>query len=223
MNLKSNKLLKTSVIIAGTLVLAGCASSSQFGNSNRNLSAPSQLSPVAGSSVQSEALPPLQGEGSNMEQSGIFDPNAPNNGGNMDFNSGDPMLANNNNFEGQVAGVNSSFVNIDDVNSSNITPGGRDISGSLNVAKLLGTWNVSANQKVCRLNLTQTTKSGTNRYRASTPNCDILVLSLVSSWQLTGTQVQLFDASGSIVGAFQRSGSRFVGTLAGGIAASMDG
>ncbi len=221
MNLKPTKFLRISVI-AGTLLLAGCASSSQFGNSNRNLSTPSQLSPVAGGSVQSEALPPLQGEDANLNQSGIFDPNAPNNGGNMDFNSGDPMLANNN-FEGQVAGVNSSFVNIDDVNSSNITPGGRDISGSLNVAKLLGTWNVSANQKLCRLNLTQTTKSGTNRYRASTPNCDIPVLSLVSSWQLTGTQVQLFDASGAIVGAFQRSGNRFVGTLAGGIAASMDG
>lgn len=221
MNLKPNRFLRSSVIIAGTLLLAGCASSSQFGNSNRNLSAPPQLSSVAGSSVQSEALPPLQGEGTNIAQSGIFDPNAPNNGGNMDFNSGDPMLIGNNNFEGQ--GVNSSFVNIDDVNSSNITPGGRDISGSLSVAKLLGTWNVNATQRVCRLNLTQTTKSGTNRYRASTPNCDILVLSLVSSWQLTGTQVQLFDASGTIVGAFQRSGNRFVGTLAGGIAASMDG
>ncbi len=204
--------------LATTLLLAGCTASSRFGEYNNNFSAPTQLSPVNNSSVQSATLPPLQGEDGAITQADVFDPNADNN-----VNYGDPALVGNVGADGQLANVNGSFVNIDDVNSSNLTPGGRDISGSLTVIKLLGTWNISANQKVCRLNLTQTTKSGTNRYRASTPNCDIPVLSLTSSWQLSGTQVQLFDASGAIIGAFQRSGNRFVGTLSGGIAASMDG
>ncbi len=202
------------------LLLAGCTTSSPYDRAN--LSAPTQLDPVFSNNdnVQSAPLPPLDGQNGDIAQTEVFDPNKDNN---MNDNSGDPALANLDNSGGTLVGADGSFVNVDDINNNLITPHGRDLSGSLTVAKLLGTWIVNAEQKTCRLNLTQTTKSGTNRYRASTPNCDIPVLSLTSSWQLTGSQVQLFDASGAIIGAFQRSGNRFVGTLSGGIAASMDG
>ena len=200
-------------MFASTALLAGCSSTSPFSSSNRNLSAPAQLPPVANSSVQTSSLPPLQGQDGVVTSSDTFDPNAIV----FDPNNGDPAL------NGQVANADGSFVNIDEVGATGLTPGGRDISGSLTTAKLLGTWNVSAEQRQCRLNLTQTAKTGTNRFRASTPGCEIPVLSLVSSWQLTGSQIQLFDESGAIIGAFQRSGNRFVGTLSGGIAASMDG
>lgn len=139
--------------------------------------------------------------------------------------AGDPFNPNSGDLGllGQQQNADGSFVSIDDVGSSTITPAGRDLSGTLTTAKLLGTWTVTADLQSCRLNLTQTTKSGTNRFRASTPSCDMPVLSLVSSWQLTGSQVQLFDESGAIVGAFQQSGNRFIGTLSGGISVSMEG
>ena len=194
-------------LLAGTAVLlAGCSSSAPFGNSARNAGAPEQLDPVASTSVQTSSLPPLQGQDGVLIQSDNFDPN-----------SGDPALI------GQTAAADGSFVSIDDVGGSTITPAGRDLSGALTPAKLLGAWTVSASLEQCRLNLTQTTKSGTNRFRASTPSCGIPVLSLVSSWQLAGNQVQLFDESGAIIGAFQLSGNHFVGTLSGGLAVSMDG
>ena len=205
--MKFNTYVGLAALLVGTAtLLAGCASSSPFGSSQRTASAPTQLDPVASSSVQTSTLPPLQGQDGAIVQSNDFDPN-----------SGDPAL------QGQVASADGSFVSIDDVGGSTMTPAGRDLSGALTPAKLLGAWTISADLQQCRLNLTQTTKSGTNRYRASTPNCDMPVLALVSSWQLAGNQVQLFDESGAIVGAFQLSGNHFVGTLSGGIAVTMDG
>ena len=196
-------------IAAIAAMLAGCASSS-FGT-RRNQSQPANLPPVQSSSVQSSTLPPLQGEdGVVTTAENEFDP------GVSVLGSGDPALV------GQTASADGSFVSLDDVGGGT-TPGGRDLSGGLTPGKLLGVWTVSADLQTCRLNLTQTTKTGTNRYRASTPNCTVPVLSLVSSWQLTGSQVQLFDESGAIVGAFQLSGNRFIGTLSGGISATMEG
>ena len=200
------------ILSVSAIFLAACSTNSP----QYIIDVPTQLTPLANSEVESDNLPPLGSEEENMRrgQNDIFDPN-------MDDNLGDPALIAGDNPD--RSGQNGSIINIDEINNSNITPNGRDIGGSLTVEKLLGTWIVSAGEKTCKLNLTQTAKSGTNRYRASTPGCDIMVLSLTSSWQLAGSQVQLFDASGSIIGAFQRSGNRFIGTLSGGIAAFMDG
>lgn len=197
------------VLLAVCFTVTGCASSS-FGP-RRTQSQPASLPPVQSSSVQSTSLPPLQGEDglvTTVDNSFGTSPSL--------LGSGDPALV------GQSASVDGSFVSLDDVGGGT-TPGGRDLSGGLTPGKLLGVWTVAADLQTCRLNLTQTTKSGTNRYRASTPNCTLPVLSLVSSWQLTGSQVQLFDESGAIVGALQLSGNRFIGTLSGGIAVTMEG
>jgi hypothetical protein len=75
----------------------------------------------------------------------------------------------------------------------------------------------------CRLNLTQTSKAGTARYRASTPGCQMQILASVASWQLAGSQVQLFNEEGNLIGALLLSGNRFIGTLAGGQSVSMAG
>ncbi len=215
MNIKRT-IFSFTALLGLSLIVAACTSTSPFGPSNRVASAPVQLPGVASSSVQTSSLPPLQGQDGVVTQSDeIVD------GAGFDANYSDPGL------DGQGVNTDGSFVSINDIGSSQITPAGRDLSGTLTTAKLLGTWILSAEQGdstvKCRLNLTQTTKAGTNRYRASAPNCEIPVVSLVSSWALTGSQVQLYDNNGAMVGAFQRSDTRFVGTLSGGIAASLDG
>jgi len=100
---------------------------------------------------------------------------------------------------------------------------GRDLSGGLTVEKLLGRWTVVSGAEQCKLNLTQTTKSGTSRYRASTPGCALDGLKVVASWQLVGNQVQLFDENGDIIASLIHSGSQFIGTLAGGQGITMVG
>ena len=84
-------------------------------------------------------------------------------------------------------------------------------------------WTVISGATQCRLNLTQTAKTGTERYRASTPGCQLPKLAVVSSWQLAGSQVQLFDENGDMVAALILSGTRFIGTLSGGQGISMIG
>ena len=88
---------------------------------------------------------------------------------------------------------------------------------------MLGAWTVISGADQCRVNLTQTTKQGTNRFRASAPNCPISVLTSIASWKLAGTQVQFFNGAGQIIGTLLKSGNRFIGTLAGGQGISMTG
>ena len=93
----------------------------------------------------------------------------------------------------------------------------------LTIEKLLGGWTVVAGADQCKLNLTYTAKTGTSRYRASTPGCTLQGLNVVASWQLVGTQVQLFDENGDIIASLILSGNHFIGTLAGGQGISMVG
>lgn len=203
--IQTNRTYRTGLaVIAAGVLLAGC-STTRFNSSARNLSAPTQLPPVASSSVQSQSLPPLGGTNGTVTA-------APSQ---LD-NSGDPALV------GQSTNADGSFVSLNDVGPTT-TVNGRDLSGPITVTKLLGAWTVIAGADRCRLNLTQTTKTGTHRYRASTPGCLIPALSSVSTWQLAGTQVQLYDERGAIVGSLLQTGNRFIGTLAGGIAVSMAG
>ena len=122
----------------------------------------------------------------------------------------------------QTASANGSFVTLDSVGTVPSAPG-RDLSGGLSIEKLLGGWTIVSGQQQCKLNLTYTEKTGTSRYRASTPGCALQGLNVVSSWQLAGTQVQLFDENGDIIAAMILSGNRFIGTLAGGQGISMVG
>ncbi len=135
--------------------------------------------------------------------------------------SRDPMLASNQVGNDQ-AGADGSFVVIDSTGTpTNVQP--RDLGGSLTVQNMLGVWTVISGADTCRVNLTQTIKQGTDRNRASAPNCSISVLASLASWKLVGSQVQFFNDSGQIIGTMLRSGNRFIGTLAGGQGISMAG
>ncbi len=196
------------------VMLSGCSSTRFGGVGASRPQAVDSVNPVASSSVQSQALPPIgasDGTITTAQSDLLTDPNLP---------PGDPALVG----DTQMASADGSFVSLDDVGAgSTLTADGRDLSSPLTTSKLLGAWNVVAGGDRCRLNLTQTTKTGTNRYRASTPGCVIGPLARVSSWQLAGTQIQLYDDNGAIIGSLLLSGNRFLGTLAGGIAVSMAG
>jgi hypothetical protein len=207
------------------LTLAGC-SSMRGGPNNQAMAQPEQLQPVQQSTVAQTALPPI-GQDGNVQmaannpaplQPGMIDPALTGTPG--ENIRPDPTAP------GQqttiMASNDPSFVTLDSVGAVPSQPG-RDLTGGLTVAKLLGGWTVVSGASQCRLNLTQTTKTGTQRYRASAPGCALQQLSDVSSWQLAGSQVQLFNEQGSMVAALILSGNRFIGTLAGGQGISMVG
>jgi hypothetical protein len=157
-----------------------------------NLNAPAALNP----SLQAAA------PGAQTPQPGVTD------------QFGNPLVVAN------VAPADGSFVSLDSVGTVPQTQG-RDLTGGLSYEKLLGGWTIVAGAEQCRLNLTYTAKTGTSRYRASTPGCGLAGLKVVASWALAGNQVQLYDENGDIVANLLLSGDRFIGTLAGGTGISM--
>lgn len=189
------------------LALTACAST---GVSVNTVGAESeQLAAVNQGNVQTSALPPI---GPNGEVQGPTDPDT---GGAIQPLGTAPDGT-------QTAAINPSTTTLPPAgalpNSS-----GRDLTGGLTVEKLLGRWTVISGTDQCQLNLTQTAKSGTSRYRASAPACVLKSLGGVSSWTLAGSQVQLFDEQGNIIAALILSGNRFIGTLSGGQGISMTG
>lgn len=158
-----------------------------------DLNAPAALNP----SLQASATPGVQ-----TPQPGVTD------------QFGNPLVV------ASVAPVDGTFVSTDSVGTVPQTQG-RDLTGGLSYEKLLGGWTIVAGAEQCRLNLTYTAKTGTSRYRASTPGCGLTGLKVVASWALAGTQVQLYDENGDIVANLLLSGDKFIGTLAGGTGISM--
>jgi hypothetical protein len=218
--------LPAALVAIAALTLAGC-SSMRGGPTNQAMAQPEQLQPVQQSTVAQTALPPI-GQPANTQtaaspaplQPGMIDPSLTGTPGTNirpdpnDPNAlGQPM---------QTASTDGGFVTLDSVGAVPTQPG-RDLTGGLTVSKLLGGWTITSGADQCRLNLTQTTKSGTQRFRASAPGCSLQRLAQVSSWQLAGNQVQLFDENGDMVAAMILSGNRFIGTLAGGQGISMVG
>jgi hypothetical protein len=204
---------------AAALALSGCAGS-RIGT--RNVAAPEQLQPVPSSQVASTNLPSIGGTVTQQQM-----PNgpliAPGTATVEQINpalSGQPVLGGNQPV--QTASTDGSFVTLDSVGSVPQAPG-RDLSGGLTIEKLLGGWTIVSGGTQCKLNLTYTSKTGTSRYRASTPGCELQGMSNVASWQLAGSQVQLFDESDKMIAAMILSGNRFIGTLAGGQGISMVG
>jgi hypothetical protein len=212
------------VVMVLAAALAGCASS---GVTTRNVAAVSaeSITPIQNTPVASSSLPPVGATGevqagqtadSLMVAGGVTDtgdpalaPQQPGQLGQL----GEPV---------QVANADGSFVSLDSVGAVPDAPG-RDLSGGLTIEKLLGGWTIVSGAAQCKLNLTYTTKTGTDRYRASTPGCPLPGLKVVASWQLVASQVQLFDENGDIVASLILSGNRFIGTLAGGQGISMVG
>lgn len=191
--------------LALAAIVAGC--SPTIGNRPSPFVTPQPSTPVATGTVQTSDLPPIGGQPAMGGQTqsnfpanttGIYDP-----------------LSQTASSEG--------FVSLDGMGTPGNTMGGRDLTGALTMEKLLGGWTIISGAEQCRLNLTYTAKGSTGRYRASTPACSQPVLTTVTSWQLLGNQIQLYNEADQIVGTLLKSGDRFVGTLAGGQAVSMVG
>jgi hypothetical protein len=214
-------------MLASAALLAGCSTMDDSGGIAAN-DQPGQVAPMPDSSVSSDTLPPIGASDGNVQvaSSGLPPPStdaAP------QTDTGDPGLATGSTSGAATsgatgtAGAPGSFVSLNDVGQVSTAPG-RDLTGGLTIEKLLGGWTVVSGATQCRLNLTYTAKGGdTDRYRASAPGCQMPTLGTVSSWQLSGTQVQLFDDSDKLVGTLLLSGNRFIGTLSGGQAISMVG
>ena len=179
------------------MLLSACASTNvQVANAGSE-----QLGAVQSGNVSTTALPPI---GPNGEVQG---PNS--------------LPPANSTTQVATTGTPTTTTGLPPVGAPNST--GRDLSGGLTVDKLLGRWTVVSGAEQCAVNLTQTQKTGTSRYRASAPACSLKGLSGVSSWTVAGSQVQLFDDSGNIIAALILSGNRFIGTLSGGQGISMVG
>lgn len=203
LTLKRGSMLSAGLLLAA--IAAGC--SPTIGSRPNPFVTPQPSTPVATGSVQTSDLPPIGGQPTSGTQgsttfpantTGIYDPLA------------------------QTAS-NDGFVSLDGMGAPGNTMGGRDLSGALTMEKLLGGWTIISGTEQCRLNLTYTAKGSTGRYRASTPACSQQVLTTVTSWQLLGNQIQLYNEADEMVGTLLKSGDRFVGTLAGGQAVSMVG
>ena len=185
------------VSLAATFLLAGCASTGvQVSNAGTE-----QLAPVQNGNVSTTALPPI---GPNGEVQGP---------------TSTTLAPANSTTQVATTGPTTTLPPVNGLPNSS----GRDLTGGLTVEKLLGRWTVVSGQEQCALNLTQTAKTGTSRYRASAPACSLKGLSNVSSWTVAGSQVQLFDEGGNIIAALILSGNRFIGTLSGGQGISMVG
>lgn len=202
------------------LVLTGCSSTRMSSSRTASATQPAPLQPLPTSTVAQNNLPPISG--TTVAQPNMVNPNLTG----QPTTTGPTMtpapLSSTAGTTVATASNNGTFVTLDSVGSVPAQPG-RDLAGGLTEAKLLGGWTVISGPTQCRLNLTQTAKDGTSRYRASTPGCALPGLAAVSSWQLTGSQVQLFDENNNMVAALILSGNRFIGTLAGGQGISMVG
>lgn len=202
--LNSKRASVSMAVMAGAvLLLSGCASS---GVTTRSVATTETITPIQNTPVDSSDLTQIPGS---QVQPGSITPLTPPPGA-QTGQVGQPL---------QVAGADGSFVTLGNAP----TAAGRDLSTGLTVEKLLGGWTVVSGAQQCRLNLTQTAKTGTTRYRASTPGCELAGLNVVASWQLLGNQVQLFDENGDIIASMILSGQQFIGTLAGGQGITMVG
>lgn len=234
----ARRAVPAALVATVALALAGCGSTRMTQSMQTGATQPEQLQPLQQSTVAQTALPPIGANGqvttaqggypaplsSPMPtQPGQVNPALTGTPGQMTpALTGQPGSVQTLPNGTQTAAANGSFVTLDAVGSVPQTPG-RDLTGGLDVNKLLGGWTIVSGATQCRLNLTQTAKTGTQRYRASTPGCQMQQLAAVSSWQLAGSQVQLFNEQGQMVAALILSGNRFIGTLAGGQGITMVG
>ncbi|MDP1731697.1 MAG: AprI/Inh family metalloprotease inhibitor [Devosia sp.] len=208
--------VSVAAIGALALVLAGCSTGRV---ATRNLGQPEQLQPIQDGTVASANLPTI-GQSGQTQTAQLDAPATPD-----QINpalTGQPVLGGQIGDPVQTASADGSFVTLDSVGAVPNAPG-RDLSGGLTIEKLLGGWTIVSGAEQCKLNLTYTAKTGTSRYRASTPGCQLKGLNVVASWHLAGSQVQLFDENGDMIAALILSGNRFIGTLAGGQGISMVG
>jgi len=209
--------MRGSVSVAGlaglALLVAGCSSTSNTANLN-TIGAPAQLQPVQPSTVQQSTLPalggatgaPAPGLSGQPVLGGV--PSTP--PGMAPGAAALPPIG-----SSQQTASNSSFVTLGPNGAAPAPAAGGFTAGPE------GVWTVQAGSTQCRLNLPMTAKTGTSYYRASAPGCGVPGLASVGGWQQVGSQLQLYDENGNIAAFLAPSGGRYIGTLGGGQAISM--
>ncbi|SDG20060.1 AprI/Inh family metalloprotease inhibitor [Pelagibacterium luteolum] len=203
--------LRSSVAVFAVFALAAC-SPTGFGNQQPAvppaMSQPAPITPVQSTAVQTTDLPPIAGTTSTPQTT----PSTAAIPGNTASVSGNTQTV-----------ASTSGFGMGNTTVPGNTTGGRDLSGNVTMEQLLGGWTILVGADQCRLNLTYTAKGSSGRYRASTPACAEPTLASVTSWQLLGNQIQLYNEADTLVGTLLKSGNRFVGTLSGGQAISLVG
>jgi hypothetical protein len=188
--------LSAAGIAALALLVAGCASSASNTANLNVVGTPQQLRPIQNSTVQQGTLPAIGATGTPAP--GL---------------SGQPVLGGMPaNTQVAAANPNGSFVSLDPMSAPN--------AGGFSAGPE-GVWTVVAGGAQCQLNLPLTSKTGTSYYRASAPGCSVQALASVSGWQQVGSQLQLYDDNGNIAAFLAPSGGRYIGTMGGGQAISM--
>lgn len=197
-------------LVTVSLAAVSACSPTSFGRPAPAVTAPppqpAPIQPVQTGNVQTTDLPPIAGT-TTIETTPAAPPSVPGNTAALDTGT---------------TPSGPGFV-LDDVGAPGNTTSGRELSATATMQELLGGWTILVGAEQCRLNLTYTARGATGRYRASTPACSEPTLATVTSWQLLGNQIQLYNEADELVGTLLRSGNRFVGTLAGGQAISMVG
>ncbi|MDB5621580.1 MAG: hypothetical protein JWR39_143 [Devosia sp.] len=208
--------MRGSVSMAGlatlALALAACSPSASNTANLNTIGAPAQLQPVQPSTVSQGTLPALGASGTpapGLSGQPVLGgvPSTPAPG-----LAGTPGMAPPMGSTTQTAS-NSSFVTLGPNGAAPATGGFS--------AGPEGVWTVQAGSTSCRLNLPMTAKTGTSYYRASAPGCGVPGLASVGGWQQVGSQLQLYDENGNIAAFLAPSGGRYIGTLGGGQAISM--
>lgn len=198
---RSAVLVKTSLLaVGGILMLTACTTPGYQSTFSQSNAAPTSLVAAPTTQVQSSALPGIDGQPTG-------DPWLVSSASPIDGESDIPNIVQDPNLPSIV----------DVQSTANVV--GRDLSGSLTKEKMIGGWTISTPQGSCRLFLTLTAKDG--RHRAATPACESPSFTDIATWQLVGNQVQLFNATGTLIGNLARTGDRFIGTMVGGLAVSI--
>ena len=191
-------------LAAVAIVVAGCSSTGSNTANLNTIGQPRQLQPVPNSTVAQTTLPAIGATGTPAP--GL---------------SGQPVLGGVSTTTPAVgatttttaaAGTPSSIVSLD--------PLAQPAAGGMSTGPE-GVWTVAAGTATCRLNLPMTAKTGTTYFRASAPGCTVPQLASVTGWQQVGSQLQLYDENGNIAAFLAPSGGRYIGTMGGGQAISM--
>ena len=191
-------------LAAVAILVAGCSSTGSNTANLNTIGQPRQLQPVPNSTVAQTTLPAIGATGTPAP--GL---------------SGQPVLGGVSTTTPAVgatttttaaAGTPSSIVSLD--------PLAQPAAGGMSTGPE-GVWTVAAGTATCRLNLPMTAKTGTTYFRASAPGCTVPQLASVTGWQQVGSQLQLYDENGNIAAFLAPSGGRYIGTMGGGQAISM--
>lgn len=191
-------------LAAVAILVAGCSSTGSNTANLNTIGQPRQLQPVPNSTVAQTTLPAIGATGTPAP--GL---------------AGQPVLGGVSTTTPAVGATTTTTAAVGAQSSVvSLNPLAQPAAGGMSSGPE-GVWTVAAGTATCRLNLPMTAKTGTSYFRASAPGCTVPQLASVTGWQQVGSQLQLYDENGNIAAFLAPSGGRYIGTMGGGQAISM--